>query len=62
MVAVATLEVGVLLHAIRLAWCLGCWSNYDRNAFPKTERTELSDEGEGIFPAWGYPEGDEEKE
>ncbi len=40
MVSFPTLEVGVLHHAIMVAWCNGCWSNYDRNAFPKTPRTE----------------------
>jgi hypothetical protein len=41
MEAVTTLEVGVLRHVISLFWCLGCWSNYDRNAYPKTPRGEF---------------------
>lgn len=40
MVSITTLEVGVLHHVIQVAWCLGCWSNYEENAFPKTPRTE----------------------
>ncbi len=36
-----TLEVGVLTHVIQLSWCLGCFSNFTLNAYPKTPRVDL---------------------
>ncbi len=38
----ATLEVGALTHVLQLAWCLGCFSNFTANAYPKTPRVELN--------------------
>ena len=59
MEAVTKLEVGVLRHVISVFWCLGCWSNYETNAFPKTPRDELN---ESTFAAWGSPQDKDDED